>query len=66
MPRCRAIALIVHPWLRSADAFTSFSHVSIAVGSFERSSDLAITSVDGAADVGGTSVGGSLRGGENP
>jgi hypothetical protein len=36
------------PWLRSADAFTSFSHVSIAVGSFERSSDLAITSVDGA------------------
>lgn len=47
-PRCRAIALIVQPWLRSAVASTSFSHVSIAVGSFERSSDLAITSVEGA------------------
>jgi hypothetical protein len=35
--------------------------VSIAVGSFERSSDVVITSVEGAADVGGTYVGEPLR-----
>ncbi len=47
MPQMPAIALIVQPWLRSADASTSFSLVSIAVGYFERSSDLVITSVEG-------------------
>ena len=42
------ITMIVQPCLRSACASTSSSHVSIAVGSSERSQILAITSFEGA------------------